>query len=199
MTQTWTGAALVISLSCAPTISAQRDGSKSQAAATAASSGRSVEMIGCLQGSTGRDPAAGQTATATSRSGNAGAASGGQAAGSGSFVLTNARVARIGPGDPASATATAGSDPQSPAGNAGQGRAGSGSTGTSESSYLLEGPGSELTRYVGQQVEVTGTLAAAAPSASGTGMRSDRPGGKNQSPRILVASVRMIASTCAAR
>jgi len=206
MTQTWTGATLAIALSCSVTISAQRDGSKGQAAGAAGDSGRSVEMIGCLQGSTGRDPSTGQTAPATSRSdnaGNTGSVSGG-AAGSGSFVLTNARVARIGPGDGASATGTAGGDNRSTTGNSDAGGAGNGTTAMSGSSYLLEGQGPELTRYVGQQVVVTGTLAPAAPGTSGTGMRLDRPGGKGStatattsgSPRILVASVRMIASTC---
>jgi hypothetical protein len=93
----------------------------------------------------------------------------------------------------------------------------------SAATYILEGRDADLTPHNGHQVEVTGTIASAAPSSgatSGTAPGSTAAGGATASPgapaagstssapaasassaassgqRIQVASVKMISSTC---
>jgi len=98
----------------------------------------------------------------------------------------------------------------------------------SGSSYMLEGQESELTKHIGHQVEVTGTVASGSGSMSGSGTSGSGSTGSGTtgsasgtsgsgtsassgsgssgnlsratgSQRLHVTSVRMIASTCSGR
>ena len=148
---------------------------------------QSMTVTGCLQAAS--DAAGGAPAAAAEP-----AAPGAKAAGG--FVLTNVT--------PAGSMAGGSTAPGAKTPGAATGTTGAGATGTSGSSaasrYRLTG-GENLQQYVGQKVEVTGSVAGGAGSSSTTPPAAGSPAGASASGRsqdqaFRVASVRPTGDKC---
>ena len=148
---------------------------------------QSMTVTGCLQAAS--DAAGGAPAAAAEP-----AAPGAKAAGG--FVLTNVT--------PAGSMASGSTAPGAKTPGAATGTTGAGATGTSGSSaasrYRLTG-GDNLQQYVGQKVEVTGSVAGGAGSSSTTPGAAGSPAGASASGRsqdqaFRVASVRPTGDKC---
>ncbi len=183
---------------------------------------QSITVTGCLQpAGSDRTPvgtsgsAAGSSAAATRTDSSRTNDSDG-----GSFMLVNARVGAAPGGGSAVTTVApagsgttesavrAGSAPPSPTLSGGTDRNGNASPGGAM--YALRGDNPELTRHVGQEVEISGRLAASANSAPSTAGASATSGNSTATgstpstsadrvPQLEVRTLRMIASVCAAR
>lgn len=179
---------------------------------------QSITVTGCLQ------PAAADRATVGTSGSSAATpssdASRTNSADSRSFMLVNARVgaapgggsgvttvAPAGSGTTESAV-RAGSMPPSPAISGATDKNGN-STGAG-AMYALRGDNPELPRHVGQEVEISGRLIAAAntvPSTAGASAASGNTASTGSTasasadrvPQLEVRTLRMIASVCAAR
>ena len=144
----------------------------------AQSQAQSMTVTGCLEASSA---AAGGAPAAAAEPG---------AKAAGGFVLTNVTAGSAAPGAKTPGAAT--------------GAAGAGATGTSGSAasrYRLTGGESQnLQQYVGQKVEVTGSVAGGAGSPSAAPGGAERPAGASASGRqdqaLRVSSVRPTGDKC---
>ena len=177
---------------------------------TTASSANSdhVTVQGCVEraGSTGATGTTGSTAT-TSSTATSGSTAGSSMAG-GQFVLTNVSNSNTasttaGTTGTTSSTATSGSTATNPS-----------SSMSTASQYRLEDNGqNRLASYVGQKVEISGTVqnrdsyagssaagstgSTATSSSTGSTASSSQNASSNENgPRLKVDSIRMIASSC---
>jgi hypothetical protein len=174
--QMWIVAFVVVAFTGA-TLAAQTSGTPSSQ-----SSSGTITLTGCLQ----KGSASGGT-TGTSGTGSTSSTSGTSSSSSssgGQFVLTNAQM---------------GSGSSSRSSTSGTTGAGSPSSSASSGSrYILDGQESELTKHVGEKVEITGTLASgssSSPSSStSTSSSSSMPSSSGQ--HVKVQSVTTVASSC---
>ena len=174
----WVVAFVVVAFTGA-TLAAQTSGTPSSQ-----SSSGTITLTGCLQ----KGSASGGT-TGTSGTGSTSSTSGTSSSSSssgGQFVLTNAQMG-------------SGSSSRSTSGTTGAGSPSS--SASSGSRYILDGQESELTKHVGEKVEITGTLASGSSSSSGTSSSatsgtstSSMPSSSGQ--HVKVQSVTTVASSC---
>ena len=171
----WVVAFVVVAFTGA-TLAAQTSGTPSSQ-----SSSGTITLTGCLQKGSASGGTTGTSGTgATSGTGSSSSSSGGQ------FVLTNAQMG-------------SGSSSRSTSGTSGAGSPSS--SASSGSRYILDGQESELTKHVGEKVEITGTLASGSSSSSGTSSSatsgtstSSMPSSSGQ--HVKVQSVTTVASSC---
>jgi hypothetical protein len=193
--QMWVVAFLAVVLTSA-TLAAQTSGSPSSQ-----SQSGTVTLTGCLQ--KGSQSGTAGTSGTGSTSGSATSSPSSSSSGREQFILTNAQM---GSSSRSSASGTSGSATgSSTAGTSTSGTSGSASSASSGSRYILDGQESELTKHVGEKVEITGTLASAGGAASGgassSGTSGTATGGTSSTSsasgqRVRVQSVKTVASTC---
>jgi hypothetical protein len=165
---TWTATALAVALGCV-VATAQTPSTQS-----AAKSGDTITVVGCLADNTAAGGATGTSGTTT------------PSAAAGKFVLNNATMGS------ASGSGTAGTT--------GAGSPTSAAGGSMGKSYILDGTESDLKDHVGQKVEITGTLADSSRSgASATPSAPAGSGSMASAAHLRVSSVKMIASSCDAK
>jgi hypothetical protein len=161
------------------TLAAQTSGTPSSQ-----SSSGTITLTGCLQ----KGSASGGT-TGTSGTGSTASTSGtssSSSSSSGQFVLTNAQM---------------GSGSSSRSSSSGTSTSGT-SGAASGSRYILEGQESELTKHVGEKVEITGTLASGSSSSSSPSAGTSSTGTSSSSmpsssgQKVQVKSVTTVASSC---
>lgn len=153
-----------------------------------------VTVQGCIQRAGSQASTAGTTgttgSTATGSTAESGSMSGAQ------FVLTNVSNSNTSSSTAAGTTGTTGSTASS---------ASPSSSEPTASQYRLDDNGqNRLASYVGQKVEVSGTVqnqeagaSSTAGSTSGTTASSSQSASSNESsPKLSVDSIRMIASSC---
>jgi hypothetical protein len=185
--QMWIVAFVAVAFTGA-TLAAQTSGTPSSQ-----SSSGTITLTGCLQ----KGSASGGT-TGTSGTGSTSSTSGTSSSSSssgGQFVLTNAQMG------------SGSSSRSSSSGTSGTAGAGSSSSSASSGSrYILEGQESELTKHVGEKVEITGTLASGSSSSSPSATSSAGTSGTSASgsasmpsssgQKVKVQSVTTVASSC---
>ena len=184
--QMWVVAFLAVVLTSA-TLAAQTSGSPSSQ-----SQSGTVTLTGCLQ--KGSQSGTAGTSGTGSTSGSATSSPSSSSSGREQFVLTNAQMGS------SSRSSASGS---STTGTSTSGTSGS-SSASSGSRYILDGRESELTKHVGEKVEITGMLASsggASGGASSSGTSGTATGGTSSTSsasgqRVRVQSVKTVASTC---
>jgi len=166
----------------AATPARQRRASRSPSSSQATNPPQEVTLTGCLQSS---EPSG---ASAASTPPTANTARRTQANATPSFTLSSASQGSSPTSAEPRSVGTAGNQPSS---------ASTSSSGAGSGSYTLQGM--DLSRQVGQQVEITGVAVPAAP-ARNTGSRAAATSGSNDSTasaqRIRVTSVRMVSEHC---
>ena len=161
--QMWVVAFLAVVLTTA-TLAAQTSGSSSSQSQSGA-----ITLTGCLQkgspsGTTGTSGAGSTSGTATSSPSSSAREQ---------FILTNAQMGS------SSGSSTSGTSGTSTSGTSGT----ASSSAASGSRYILDGQESELTKLVGEKVEIKGTLASSSGSgASGGASTSARPEPRRAEP-----------------
>jgi hypothetical protein len=164
---TWTAAAFAVALGCV-VATAQTPSTQS-----AAKSGDTITVVGCLADNTTPGSATGTSGTTTPSST------------AGKFILNNATMGS------ASGSSTAGTSGTSTPSSA------SSSMGKS---YILEGTESDLKTHVGHKVEITGTTTDSSSSSAAATPSAPAGSGSMASPAHLrVTAVKMIASSCDAK
>jgi hypothetical protein len=194
--QMWVVAFVTVALTTA-TLAAQTagtSGSREQ------SPSGNVTLTGCLQKGSGSSSATGTSGTGTtSTPPSSTPSSSSSSSSSGQFILTNAQMGS-GSSSRSSTSGTSGTS-TSERSTTGGGTSSS-SASSSGSRYILDGQESELSKHVGEKVEITGSLASSSSGSSsgtsGTSGTSSTTGGASSSmgQHVRVQSVKTISSSC---
>lgn len=201
MKQTWASAVIAGVFACTAVLGAQTSSARkasSRAAGTQTQQQQTITLTGCLQDNGSAQTTASASAPGAAATSRATRANRSQANSYPTYMLANASESA---GTNATATSgstasrsvgTAGTSPSSGAGN------GSPAASTGNGPYILQGM--DLTREVGQRVEVTGTIMppprASRSRARGTSGTTSPEENQNAQQRVRVSSVKMISPNC---